>query len=180
MTAPPGPGASRGPGWRRIAKPLESGQRYLVARCTRATRAARGAASDCKRDMRLVAEQRCPVRQRTQARRGAVTRASATESRLLQQSGGAGDAAALVLAVEAFVANGGGRPAGCCIAGADGQSWPCRSAWLLACPRRQPQSGRPSRTRLPDLRKGEVCSRPSGPADTARGPRTVLRIETCR
>ena len=30
------------------------------------------------------------------------------------------------------MANGGGRPAGCCIAGADGQSWPRRSAWLLA------------------------------------------------
>jgi hypothetical protein len=50
----------------------------------------------------------------------------------MQQSGGAGDAAPLVLAVQAFVANGGGRPAGCCIAGADGQSWPCRSEWLLA------------------------------------------------
>jgi hypothetical protein len=31
-----------------------------------------------------------------------------------------------------WLTNGGGRPAGCCIAGADGQSWPCRSAWLLA------------------------------------------------
>jgi hypothetical protein len=50
----------------------------------------------------------------------------------MQQSGGAGDVAPLVLAVQAFVANGRGRPAGCCIAGADGQSWPCRSAWLLA------------------------------------------------
>jgi hypothetical protein len=35
-----------------------------------------------------------------------------------------------------FVANAGGRPWSappqCCIAGADGQSWPCRSAWLVA------------------------------------------------
>ncbi len=59
----------------------------------------------------------------------------------------------LCLGVQAFVAHGGARPAGCRIAGADRQSWPCRSAWLVACPRRQPQSGRPNRTRLPDLRK---------------------------
>ena len=50
--------------------------------------------------------------------------------------GDVSEAAALVLAVQEFVANGGGRPWSappqCCIAGADGQSWPCRSAWLVA------------------------------------------------
>jgi hypothetical protein len=56
--------------------------------------------------------------------------------RLIQQSTDASEAAALVLAIQEFVANGGGRPWSappqCCIAGADGQSWPCRSAWLVA------------------------------------------------
>ena len=56
--------------------------------------------------------------------------------RLIQQSTDASEAAALVLAVPEFVANGGGRPWSappqCCIAGADGQPWPCRSAWLVA------------------------------------------------
>ena len=50
--------------------------------------------------------------------------------------GDVSEAAALVLVVQEFVANGGGRPWSappqCCIAGADGQSWPCRSAWLVA------------------------------------------------
>jgi hypothetical protein len=68
------------------------------------------------------------------ARGGPILASHTAASRLMQQSGGAGYAAALVLAVQAFVANGGGRPAGCCIAGADGQSWPCRSAWLVTFP----------------------------------------------
>jgi hypothetical protein len=60
----------------------------------------------------------------------------AAAPRLIQQSTDASEAAALVLAIQEFVANGGGRPWSappeCCIAGADGQSWPCRSAWLVA------------------------------------------------
>jgi hypothetical protein len=70
-------------------------------------------------------------RSKPAARGGPILASHTAASRLMQESGGAGDAAALVLAVQAFVANGGGRPAGCCIAGADGQSWPCRSAWLV-------------------------------------------------
>jgi hypothetical protein len=54
--------------------------------------------------------------------------------------GDAGEAAALVLAIQEFVANGGrlpwSAPPECCIAGADVQPWPCRSAWLLAFRRR--------------------------------------------
>ena len=50
--------------------------------------------------------------------------------------GGAAEAAALVLATQEFVANGGGRrqigAARVCIAGADGQPWPSRWAWLVA------------------------------------------------
>ena len=41
-----------------------------------------------------------------------------------------------VPAIQEFVASGGGRPWSappqCCIAAADGQPWPCRSAWLVA------------------------------------------------
>jgi len=73
-------------------------------------------------------------RSKPAAKGGPILASHTAASRLMQQSGGAGDAAALVLAVQAFVANGGGRPAGCCIAGADGQSWPCRSAWLVTFP----------------------------------------------
>ncbi len=94
--------------------------------------------------------------------------AETAASRLMQQSGGAGDAAALVLAVQAFVANGGGRPAGCCIAGADGQSWPCRSAWLLAFPIRPGMTNwRPPRLLLlgESTSVGSSPARPSAPLD---------------
>jgi hypothetical protein len=54
----------------------------------------------------------------------------------LSSPGDAGEAAALALATQEFVANGGGRswsaPPQRCIAGADGQPWPCRWAWLVA------------------------------------------------
>jgi hypothetical protein len=50
--------------------------------------------------------------------------------------GDAAETAALVLAIEEFVASVGvaviSAPGECCIAGADGQSWPCRSAWRVA------------------------------------------------
>jgi hypothetical protein len=56
--------------------------------------------------------------------------------RLIQQYTDASEAAALVLAIQDFVANGGERPWSappqCWIAGADGQPWPCRSASLVA------------------------------------------------
>jgi hypothetical protein len=62
--------------------------------------------------------------------------AETAASRLIQQSTNASEAAALVLAIREFVANGGGRPWSappqCCIAGADGQPWPCPSAWPVA------------------------------------------------
>jgi hypothetical protein len=68
--------------------------------------------------------------------------------------GGAREAAALVLATQEFVANGGGRPPRsappeCCIARADGQPWPCRSAWAGGVPQQQYRRLRPGhRTRL--------------------------------
>jgi hypothetical protein len=54
----------------------------------------------------------------------------------MRQSTGAGEAGALVLAIQEFVANGRPRPWSappeCCIAGADEQPWLRGSAWLVA------------------------------------------------
>ncbi len=80
---------------------------------------------------------RMRVRERMQGSSGKARRASCTAAlRLIQQSTDASEAAALVLAIQEFVPNGGGRPWSapqqCCIAGADWQPWPCRSAWLVA------------------------------------------------
>jgi hypothetical protein len=109
---------------RSAAGVTEVGNRWPEAPAIRAEQGSRNHARDARRGIRagLAPD---PIT----GWRAAV---GAAGSRLMQQSGGAGDAAPLVLAVQAFVANGGGRPASCCIAGADGQSWPCRSAWLLA------------------------------------------------
>ena len=75
-------------------------------------------------------------RSKPAARGGPIPASHTAASRLIQQSTDASEAAALVLAIQEFVANGGGRPWSapphCCIAGADGQPWPCRSAWLVA------------------------------------------------
>jgi hypothetical protein len=79
----------------------------------------------------------CRVRRSVAARAASfLAPGRMTASRLERQRRWGGEAAALVLASQEFVANGGGRSSRrrCrnCIAGADGQPWPCRSTWLLA------------------------------------------------
>ena len=60
----------------------------------------------------------------------------ATCPRLMQQSGQCRGDCCSCACYQEFVANGGGRavtaPMESCIAGAGGQPWPCRSAWLVA------------------------------------------------
>ncbi len=93
------------------------------------------------RTARAAAPRRDPCRRRSSHARW---RARATRLRLNRQRRWGGEAA-LVLATREFVANGGGRPScrrrRCCIAGTDGQPWPCRSAWLVAFQRRRDRRG---------------------------------------
>jgi hypothetical protein len=91
--------------------------------------------------------------------------------------GDAGEAAALVLAAQEFVANGGRRswsaPPECCIAGADGQPWRCRSAWLLAFQR---SSEGQLRRRLLCTNRGSAVSSVGDPAAvTALAARLLTR-----
>jgi hypothetical protein len=78
-----------------------------------------------------------------------------------------------VLAIQEFVANGGGRPWSappqCCIAGADGQSWPCRSAWLVAFRSSRLDDRFEGVPRVPDRTKCEHVAR-----GAARGPIALI------
>ena len=91
--------------------------------------------------------------------------------------GDAGEAGAHLLATHEFVANREAAvtaPLERCIAGADGQPWPCRSAWAGGVPTRDP---RPLVARLPSFRVDAVVPRRwrDGSSSSAPAARCVSR-----
>jgi hypothetical protein len=118
---------------RRLLRPASEETLRLIALATRRRRGRQSPAPRRKAGASSLSVPRCfELRAGTLPRPGAWPRLSGGSS-----LGGAREAAALVLATQEFVANGGERPPSsapteCCIARADGQPWPCRSAWLVA------------------------------------------------
>jgi hypothetical protein len=71
-------------------------------------------------------------------------------------------------------------PPQCCIAGADGQPWPCRSAWLVAF---RSSSVSPARSRCRDLLldawSGHACAAAPSSQKRKHGPGTAEQCVRC-